>query len=101
MSDFQTAKKFLRLRKSAMDRGLEFNLSLCSVRNLVNAKRCYYTRVTLNDVPDHPNQRTIDRIDNSKGYIKGNVVACTKRINLAKGNLTVEEIIQIHKGVNK
>jgi hypothetical protein len=36
-----------------------------------------------------PNERTIDRIDNNKGYVKGNVVSCSRKANQLK-NLVFE-----------
>jgi hypothetical protein len=35
----------------------------------------------------------IDRVDNSKGYIPGNCVACCGTCNLAKRELTVDEFL--------
>ena len=79
--------------------GYEFGLSLISVRNLLMAKRCYYTgrEMTLpnyrqdgsvpGNVPQRPTDVTIDRVDNSLGYVKGNVVACCKAANSFKARL--------------
>lgn len=45
----------------------------------------------------------IDRIDSSKGYIKGNVVTCCKRCNYAKNDMSLNEFgnwlesIYLHK----
>ena len=33
----------------------------------------------------------IDRVDNSKGYIKGNIMPCCIRCNRAKNDMTIEE----------
>jgi hypothetical protein len=38
---------------------------------------------------------SIDRIDNSKGYIPGNVVIVSLKVNRIKNNATVDEIIQV------
>ena len=40
----------------------------------------------------------IDRIDSSKGYVKGNVAACCRQCNFAKGSITVEKF---KKHINK
>ena len=92
-----------RFYRNKVDRarrdGYEFALSLISVRNLLIAKRCYYTgrEMTLpsynrdgnvpGNVPQRSTDVTIDRVDNSLGYVKGNVVACCKAANSFKSRL--------------
>lgn len=85
MNDLTLAKKYVQKAQSSADRGIEFSLSLTSYRNLMRAKKCYYTDVPLTDGVG-PNRRTIDRIDCKKGYVKGNVVACSHRINRLKNS---------------
>jgi len=92
IKDIDVAYKFIALKQSAKSRNIEFNLSLTSVKNLMKAKRCHYTRKELSN-----NNRSIDRIDNSKGYVKGNVCACTVDINGRKGNLSIKEIECLYK----
>lgn len=93
--DSMVANKFLNLKASATRRGKEFNLRIADVRNLLRRKRCYYTNVPFDTTV---NLRSIDRIDCTKGYVKGNVVACTVRINHLKSifehnnNVSKEEI---------
>ena len=41
------------------------------------------------------NSPTLDRIDNNKGYIKGNVIVVSYRTNMIKNNATVEELYKI------
>lgn len=36
----------------------------------------------------------IDRIDSSKGYIRGNVLSCCKRCNIAKSDMKYDEFIE-------
>ena len=38
---------------------------------------------------------TIDRIDSSKGYIKGNVCICTWFVNTMKANLTIDQFKEV------
>lgn len=83
----KVAYKYVQLHKSAERRGKEFNLTLRDVANLLVTSRCYYTGVTLSSVHDHIHQRTVDRIDNTKGYVKGNVVACAHIVNQIKNEL--------------
>ena len=42
-----------------------------------------------------PNAASIDRIDGSKGYIKGNVSIISWKANRAKCNLSVDEIFKL------
>jgi len=79
--------KYKNKVQNAKERGIEFSLSLTSFINLMKAKKCQYSGVFLTE-PDSgspsPTDRTIDRIDPSKGYIKGNVVVCCHAANQLK-----------------
>jgi phage protein U len=44
---------------------------------------------------------TFNRVDNDRGYVDNNVVACSKWFNQMKSNLTVEEIKLLYKGIMK
>lgn len=78
-NDVLIAKAFVSKASSSADRGIEFNLSFTSFKNMCQAKKCYFTGLTLT-----PETFTIDRIDNTKGYVTGNVVACHKDFNNLK-----------------
>lgn len=41
----------------------------------------------------------IDRIDSSKGYIKGNILSCCKRCNIAKSDMKYHEFIELIKRI--
>ena len=60
-----------RIKKSAEKRGLEFNVDLDYIYNLFE-KQNHFCSITGDFIPDI-NKASLDRIDSSKGYIKGNV----------------------------
>lgn len=65
-------------------------------------KYCPYLNVELlTDIKDsgHPNYYTLDRIDSSKGYIKGNVQVISKFANTMKNNATIEQLIIFAKNI--
>lgn len=99
LTDVQIATKLLQLQTSAKSRGIDFNLSLKTVKQLLSRKTCHYTGVKFQ--PGTNFQRTIDRVDNNKGYVDGNVVACTRYINQLKTNITLKQFEQFNKGIQK
>lgn len=78
----EVASKFAQLYKSAKNRNKEFDLELKDVAELLLTKKCYYTGVDFEKEGDL--KKTIDRVDNARGYVKGNVVACTFLANNVK-----------------
>jgi hypothetical protein len=93
--DIEVAKKLVNIHSSAQSRNLEFDLSFEYVRKLLEYTTCFYTNVPFTE--DGPHSRSFDRVDNDKGYVIGNVVACTTDINGKKNNLTIDEITCLYK----
>ena len=77
--DAKHASKYLNKIQSSKARKVLFTLSLSQYVRILNTERCYYTGLPLCDLT-----LTLDRIDNSKGYEKGNVVACHATFNALK-----------------
>ena len=95
ISDVEVAKKLVNIHSSAQSRNLEFNLTFEYVKKLLEYNTCYYTNAEFTE--DGPYARSFDRVDNEKGYIVGNVVACTVDINGKKNNLSIDEIVCLYK----
>ena len=99
ITDQQLVSKWLSKKKSAKSRGIEFNLGLTSLRNIMKAEKCYFTGLKLSE-----ETLSIDRVDSSRGYIAGNVVACHTDFNSIKGHVENSGSIDIHtamKGFTK
>ena len=90
VTDLEVARKMLKIHQSAQDRKLDFDLSFESVKKLLQYQTCYYTGKKFED--EGLMSRSFDRIDSTKGYVEGNVVACTVDINGKKSNLSLDEI---------
>lgn len=95
-------------KASARNRGYDFNLTESYFRKLV-AKNCYYCGSAPGKRYEKQVVHTLlanglDRVNNSKGYVLGNVVSCCKDCNRAKGSLTQKEfltlIVQICENLN-
>lgn len=90
--------KWQSLRDSADKRGKEFDLSLMTVANLLKSKKCHYTGRPISFFRQEGCETaSVDRVDNDKGYITGNVVACSQRVNVAKNDLSIAELKRIIK----
>lgn len=85
---YRVACKYRNKLENAARRGLEFTLTLTSVSNLLKAKKCFFTGLPLDE-----NTLTFDRVDNSKGYIQGNTVACHKEVNAFKATMENPETL--------
>jgi hypothetical protein len=74
--------QYMDCRRGALIRNLEFSLSL---EDFAVYKRmpCFYC--------GDPGKVGIDRIDNSKGYVWGNMVSCCFECNRMKGQLTLDQ----------
>ncbi len=93
-------------KRSARLRNYQFNLDWEYLKELWNLQggKCVYTGINL-VLPDYrhissPRKASIDRIDSSEGYIKGNVEWVSVFINLGKNGfskLDIQEILMEYK----
>lgn len=82
-------------------RGLEFDISIQDIEivthcPLLGVKLGYFnTRI------HNRNSASLDRIDSSLGYIKGNVWIISRRANIIKNDATPKELRRIAAGVER
>ena len=102
--------RYISKQRNAKDSGIEFSLPLTSFHNIMKAKRCAITGHKLKKVGNSNtwDYLTIDRLDNSLGYIKGNCAAVSRAANEIKGiienpenGLTPEDLIKIARSMQK
>lgn len=63
--------------------------------------KCYYTGWKLSNRGNKETSLSIDRLDNKRGYLKGNVVLACTRVNLMKHTLGQAEFFQITKAITR
>jgi hypothetical protein len=89
-------KKMLRRAQSrAKERGHEFNLELSDIHIPTH---CPVLGISLvvhkGRSGGNPNSPALDRIDNNKGYVKGNVMVVSHRANMMKVDASPEELLK-------
>lgn len=82
---------------NAKNRNLEWKLNPEYLNRLWQKQNglCFYTGFTLDKQSNSLFTVSLDRIDNSKGYIPGNVCFCCKIVNRMKVNLDVKDFISL------
>lgn len=91
-----------QLRNRANRRGIEFNLD---VEDIILPTHCPVLGcelvLGLGSGKRSPYSYSVDRIDPTKGYTKGNIQIMSVKANLMKNNASVEELQQFASWVNK
>lgn len=77
-------------RFRAKRKGLPFSIS---VSDIVIPRRCPVLGVAM--LHGSMTAPSLDRINNAKGYVKGNIVVMSRRANALKGDATVKEIASL------
>ena len=85
---------FSNTKSSAPGRGIEFNLDIIDVASLIEFQdwKCAKTHRQLSIKTGCPNKASLDRIDNSRGYVPDNIQFVTTRYNFMKGEESQEDI---------
>jgi hypothetical protein len=89
-------KIYDRAKTRATRKGREFNIG---IEDIVIPEVCPVFGVPL--VEDTEYAPSIDRIDSSKGYIKGNIQIISRRANLLKNNANIEELEMVIEFLRK
>lgn len=99
MSNNPEQRMLKQARDSSKQRNLEFNITL---EDIIIPTHCPYLGVeltTLMGVGRDNNRVSLDRIDNSKGYVKGNVQVISSKANFMKRDATIEELLTFARGI--
>lgn len=95
-------RMYRRAKSRAKERGVEFSIDKSDV---IIPEFCPILGVKLEPYVGHsggrPNSPALDRIDNSKGYVKGNVVVVSHLANMMKSSATKEELLAFADWVQK
>ena len=103
--DILVAKKYMNKVSSSRNRNIEFKLTLSEFRQILSKKRCAYTGIALTlhsgeNVSPVNSDLTIERIDNSIGYVKGNCIAVCAAANGIKSVFeTPETFLSVQDGI--
>lgn len=92
-------------KQRAVKRGLEFNIEdedvvipvICPILNIPISKNVC---INIRSGP-HSGSPSLDRIDNTKGYVKGNVQVISHQANTMKANASPEELIRFAEWILK
>lgn len=88
---------YVRYRQNAFARKLDFNVDFDFAVNIMKSN-CHYCGVEPSNLfwksYYNVSYNGIDRVDNTVGYEKDNLVACCKMCNIAKNNNTEQEFLQ-------
>ena len=94
-------KQLIRSAKQrAQNKNLDFNIE---PSDITLPETCPLLEIPLDSHygSAQDNSYSIDRIDSTKGYIKGNVWVISKRANTLKNNATLEELSLLVKNLSK
>lgn len=99
-SEAPEKKMLRRAQQRAKERGHEFNLELSDIHIPTH---CPVLGIELvvhkGRSGGNPNSPALDRIDNNKGYVKGNVMVVSHRANMMKVDASPEELIKFAQWV--
>lgn len=99
-SSSEESKMLRRAKQRAKEKGQEFNLELSDI---IIPSHCPVLGIKLANHKGrsggNPESPALDRIDNTKGYVKGNVMVVSHRANMMKVDASPEELIKFAEWV--
>lgn len=92
-------RRFVSLKARAKRQGILFEINKQYYKDIYYQQKgkCFYTGIKMKmqnrgESFNDSYSMSLDRKDNSKGYIKGNVVMCLRKVNFIKSDLTLNEL---------
>ena len=80
-----------RAKARASKEGFDFDLSAEDISPLPTVCPVFGVPLRISEVAQDPNAYSLDRIDNTKGYVRGNVAVMSYRANRLKNDGTAAE----------
>lgn len=87
------ATRLVNTYASATKRQKDFGLTMSYLANIAQQKVCAYSGEPFCEGVND-DMMTLERFDNDKGYVPGNVIPVKKKYNSARGNFSLEELIE-------
>lgn len=86
-------------RTRSRQNGADFNIVK---EDILIPEKCPILGLTLTKGDGYlPNSMSLDRVDNTKGYIPGNIRVISRKANLMKSNLTIDVLEKLIKYIKK
>lgn len=85
MDNVKIAECYVQKAIFARKAGKEFSMSFTNFANLKNQTHCAYSGIEFTETGDHT--FSFERIDNSIGYVDGNVIPVSRAINSTRGSI--------------
>ena len=85
------------LKKRAKQKGFDFDLTLDDIPQIPSVCPVLGIPIIINEGNHWPtdNSPSVDRIDSTKGYIKGNIRIISNRANRIKADATIDELRKV------